>query len=129
MTAPDNHNGFSLIEVLISLLLISLILFGFEAGQLYAMRETQLMRLLSTAMNQMNNAEERLIALKKASGLQEQIMAWNAENERNLPSGFGTVSGMWPRYRVTVYWGNKSHHCANNTAGISGCITKNIQLG
>ncbi len=116
-------------EVLMSLLLISLILLGFETGQLYAVQETKITWLLNTALNQINNARERLIALKTAEGLQEQIMIWNAENKRDLPSGFGTVSGAWPLYRVTVYWGNQSHRCAHDTTGIAGCIRKEIRLG
>jgi len=128
MTGLNKVNGLSLFEVLVSLLLISLILFGLETGQVYSIKQARMAWFLNTAMNQMNNATERLIALQTYGGLKEQTDLWNAENKRVLPSGFGTLSGAWPNYSVTIYWGKISHHCAKQKTGSSGCLRQKIQL-
>ncbi len=120
--------GFSLIEVLMSLLLISLILFGLDAAQLYSIQEAKTTYLFNTAMNQINNAEERLAALKTYEGLDEEITFWNSENQTALPSGFGNISGGFPNYQITIYWGDTSHDCTNQKIGASGCLRKIIQL-
>jgi prepilin-type N-terminal cleavage/methylation domain-containing protein len=120
--------GFSLIEVLMSLLLISLILFGLDAGQIYTMNEVKILYFFNIAENQINNAIERLNALKMYDGVYEQLTIWNAENQTALPSGFGTISGVFPDYIVTIYWGNIPHHCEKEQIGPSGCLIKKIQL-
>lgn len=120
--------GFSLIEVLISLLLISLILFGLDAGQLYSIKEAEAGWFLNVANHQIANAIERLISLKTYDGLNEQLAQWNQENQAVLPSGGGNITGSFPDYVITVYWGNSSHHCKKQKIGSSGCIIRKISL-
>lgn len=123
-----NTNGSSLIEVLISLLLISLILFALDGEQIYSLKEIKIAYFASLATNQINNAIERLTAIKMNDGFVEQYMQWNLENQQLLPSGSGTITGVFPNYLITVYWGNVSHHCSKQIIGTSGCIRKKIQL-
>jgi prepilin-type N-terminal cleavage/methylation domain-containing protein len=120
--------GFSLMEVLMSLLLISLILLGLDAGQLYTMNEVKTIYFYNLAENQMSNAIERLSALKMYDGLNEELTRWNAENQIILPQGFGTITGSFPNYMITIYWGNISHSCKKEQIGLSGCLIKKIQL-
>ncbi len=118
----------SLIEVLVSLLLLSIVLFGLDAMQVYSLKEAKTTYLLSVAMNQINNASERLYALKTYEGLNEQIVAWNEENKRLLPMGFGTIVGEFPDYVVMISWGNSKHRCSKQQIGQSGCLRKKMQL-
>jgi len=120
--------GFSLIEVLISLLLISLILFGLDAAQIYAIKEAKIAYFFNAAINQINNASERLAVLKMHDGLDQQITTWNAENQTLLPAGFGEIVGEFPHYIITIYWGNAPHHCEKQQIGPAGCLKKEIQL-
>lgn len=124
----NDTEGTSLIEVLISILLISLILFGLDGEQAYSLKEVKIAYFHSLAGNQINNAIERLATLKMSDGFDEQYAIWNSENQEILPFGFGTISGTFPNYLVTVYWGNINHDCAKQIIGTSGCIRKKIQL-
>jgi|SRR6185312_2312438 len=122
------NRGFSLIEVLISLLLLSIVLFGLDAEQIYSIKTVQNAYFFSIGANQMNNAVERLIALRAHAGLDEQIMDWNKENAALLPDGFGAIIGSFPEYIVTLSWGNTSHHCVKQQIGKIGCLRQTIQL-
>jgi len=129
-----NTQGFSLIEAMISLFLVALMLFGLDATQLYALKESDNLYFLSTALNQMNNGIERLIGLAHSNNsnnsddLAHQLAAWNMENQSVLPVGFGTITGQYPNYIITVYWGNHPPHCQKQQIGSSGCLRKKLQL-
>src|SRR3990167_10372889 len=119
--------GFSLIEVLISLLLIALILFGLDAMQVYSLKQTKIAFLFNTANNQLMNMSERLLALQARDGLTQQITLWNKENQLLLPQGQGMVMGDFPYYTITLYWGNTPQDCRENKIGESGCLKEKIQ--
>ena len=71
---------------MISLLLLSLILLGFNAMQIQALRETQHAYYFTVATFQWNAMAERLRALKDQGGLEHLIKNWNTEN-LILPNG------------------------------------------
>ncbi len=120
--------GFSLLEILISLLLISLILLGMDAIQWVALQKVKTVYFFQSAYNQINNAVERLRALHTDDDLPRLLSQWNAENQLLLPAGFGTIAGQFPNYQITVYWGSISHDCKNIIVGEVGCFMENIQL-
>jgi Tfp pilus assembly protein PilV len=120
--------GFSLLEAIISLFLVSILLFGLDAAQIYSLKESKNAYFSSMALNQINNGLERLIALENNEALQNQITIWNAENQAVLPDGFGTITGQYPNYIITVYWGGHLHHCQKQQVGSSGCLRKKIQM-
>ncbi len=128
MTICLKVTGLSLMEVLVSLLLISLILFGLDAAALYAMKETKIAWFYSVAENQLNNAIERLVALKNNDGLEEQLNNWNRENKIVLPLGAGTITGSFPNYNIAIFWGKISHRCQKQKLGSSGCLSEKIVL-
>lgn len=94
--------GFSLIEVLISLLLLSLILLGFDAAEIYSLRKTCEAYHISVAVNQLSAMSERLRALGNNAGLEQQIFLWNEENQQLLPNGRGIVS---LSSEIKITWG------------------------
>jgi len=105
-----------------------LILFGLDAGQLYSIKEAKNTYFYNTAENQLNNAVERLIALNRYEGFDELLVNWNQENKALLPSGFGTITGSFPKYSLTIYWGKISQRCEKQKIGSSGCLIKKINL-
>ncbi len=128
MNKKNSPLGFSLIEVLISLLLLSIVLFGLDAEQFYSLKEVKNAYFFSIAANQMNNAVERLSVLREQAGLESQILSWNAENQTALPQGWGTITGHFPEYVVTLSWGDATHACVKQQIGRTGCLRQTIQL-
>ena len=108
--------GFSFIEVLVSLLLLSLILLCFDAAELFSLRTTQEAYYFNVATHQLNAMTERLIALADHHGLEQQIVIWDAQNKEILPKGRGKVEGRFPDYWVSVCWGK------------SECLKEKIEL-
>lgn len=104
----EKNIGFTLIEVLISLFILSLILLGFNGMLLLATQQTHAAYHFSIASQQMITMIERLHALGNAEGLEDQIITWNAQNRQLLPHGIGTITGSYPSYTVTLHWGK---HC------------------
>ncbi|MEO8402081.1 MAG: prepilin-type N-terminal cleavage/methylation domain-containing protein [Gammaproteobacteria bacterium] len=118
--------GFSLIEVLVSLLLISFILLGLDAMQIYSLKQARISYYFSIASHQINNMTERLITLQRHADLAEQIALWNRENSAVLPNSQGTISGTFPHYIITLNWGDGSHHCEINRVGEAGCLIETL---
>lgn len=116
----DNMVGFSLIEVLMSLLLLSLIMLGLNLLGGRALQDTQQAWLLTNASNQLNNIKERLRVLGNAPGLEEQYAIWETQNKLVLPKGHGKISGHFPFYTLTISWGNLHY------PGFLGCLTEKL---
>jgi prepilin-type N-terminal cleavage/methylation domain-containing protein len=126
--ALSNRYGFSLIEVLISLLLLSCIFIGFDVFCTHSVKGMRHVFYFIQAVNQIASMEERLRALDNHVGLNEQISAWNRENAIVLPKGIGEVTGIYPKYTLMIYWGNPPSECNNIMIGDSGCITDNFTI-
>ncbi|MHB1948439.1 MAG: type IV pilus modification PilV family protein [Gammaproteobacteria bacterium] len=118
--------GFTLIEVLISLLILSFILLGFDAMQLTSMRENRNAYYFSMAQNQLNSMIERLHAQPLSL---DQIAIWNQQNQQVLPNGTGYVQGHFPCYKITIFWGEKNHQdqCNQFQSGKINCLTTQIK--
>lgn len=113
------HYGTSLVEILISILLISLILLGLDGAQLTSMQQANLAYTYSVAAQQVININERL----KAANFFEQIVHWNSENQQILPQGRGVLSGEY----ILIYWGNTPDGCVQNRIQEEGgCLRQKI---
>lgn len=124
-----NHiNGFSLIEVLISLLLFALILFSLDGLQFYSLKLAKTAYYSHVAVNQLNNLTERLKALQTEEGFMQEVLTWNEENRSVLPEGFGTVTGVFPEYSATLCWDNKTIHSLEKPMREKECLNEKIQL-
>jgi hypothetical protein len=121
--------GISLLEVLISLVLLSIALFGFDVMEISAVRDNRAAYFSSVAMNQMQSMVERLHALGKHQGLDQQITAWNNELQSALPRGNGVVIGSFPTYTVIVSWGGLARRtCEEIKWGQAGCLKEKVKL-
>lgn len=85
------QTGVSLLEVLISLLLLSFGLLALIRLQLLALQQTDHALLQSIAVMQLRSVAERL-AIKAVDPI-TSIIQWNKENERLLPAGKGRIQG------------------------------------
>ena len=52
-----------------------------------------------------------------------EINEWNEQNKKILPNSKGVISGHYPNYQLSLYWGKQtSVECKNNKIGNSGCL-------
>lgn len=119
--------GFTLIEVLISLFILSLLLLGVDTMQLAALRETKNSYAFNVATQQLNVMQEQL-RINKGNNMDQIMQEWNQENKLVLPSGRGMITGEYPIFDLTIFWGEDSaSNCSKNKIGSSGCIHVKIQ--
>jgi type IV pilus assembly protein PilV len=97
--------GLTLLEVMISMLLLALALFAMDFLALESLRENRQSYFYSVATNELQNMSEYL----QTSGRVDQSKRWQAEVATVLPQGTGLVDGNFPDYELTVFWGNKDH--------------------
>lgn len=107
-------SGFSLIEVLISLLILSFILLGFDAMEIYALRENRKAYFFSVAENQLHSFVERLRAHGSKMDINQQVMIWNKQNKVVLPDGKGGFSGVYPCYELNLSWREEANKQKRN---------------
>lgn len=100
-----HSQGFTLLEILISLFLLSFILLSFNAIQLYSLQKTYSLYDFHVATEQLNSIIEQLHPHHNTGLTSEQMDHWNSQNSQLLPNGNGEVVGHYPSYTITVYWG------------------------
>ena len=151
------QQGFSLLEVLVSILILSIGLTGVALLQAKSIRYNHLAYLRSISVSQAENMIERMKSNETAlnSGLydnvqgipvnpacttcteaemaQKDIYYWNTMNSILLPSGQGSVLRNGAQHRVTVYWdaqktGATGTNCSNDPSVDLTCMTVEVQL-
>ena len=114
--------GFSFIEIVVSLFLLSLALLGLDAMCITALHERETAYYFSSATQQINNMVERLL-IAHSDDVSEQLRIWNTQNLQTLPKGYGTVAMHTGDYQVSIMWGEQgSESCRRNKIGKSGCL-------
>jgi Tfp pilus assembly protein PilV len=96
--------GFSLVEVLISLTVISFGLLGLLDAQLVAMADNHNIYLQKCAINQINTLAEQLRADSSASARNQTILSWQNNIKKMFPEGSTDVIQDNSIYRVTIKW-------------------------
>ncbi|MDX1900840.1 MAG: prepilin-type N-terminal cleavage/methylation domain-containing protein [Gammaproteobacteria bacterium] len=124
----NHYSGFTFLEILVSLFLLSIALFGLDVIHLRTLRDTQSAWYFSLATLQLNNLSEQLHAMHSESELAAIIQEWNMQNQNVLPKGRGSVVKNSATYQVTIAWGNDSAPCTHNHIDISGCLREDIPL-
>lgn len=113
-----HDEGFTFIEILVSIFILSFVLLGLSGVILYSLQHMQAAYDEAIAIHQMTSMAERLQALHDHQGLKEQVDAWNVQNKEMLPSGMGTVSGSYPTYQIQLSWGRAAHLCLTLAMGV-----------
>lgn len=108
------HSGTSLIEVLISLFLISLLLLGLDAVQLFSLRQSKINYYYAIALQQIQNLHEELTVTNRPD-----LDFWNLQNQQVLPQGRGELSA----YAISIFWGNRDEKtCDKTKIRENGCL-------
>lgn len=102
--------GFSLLEVLLTLMLISLGFIGIIGMQLTAVKSSKESYLRSLANNQLLSMAERLHANESTSARSSELIAWNKENSELLPEGKGNFSCSAAVCTLIIQWVFGSSH-------------------
>lgn len=119
--------GFTLIEILVSLFILSLFLLGLDAMQITALREARAAYFFSVASQQLNVMAERLAVLPDQSNLEEEIARWNKQNQAVLPLGRGQPIGHDSHSVLQITWGKRDiTECKHNHINQSGCLRRAI---
>ena len=124
---PDSQRGFSLTEVLVSLLLLSFALLGFEAMEVDSLKNIRSTYYAHAAVEQLHHMAEQLRSMHNDAEMEQIEEEWNLQNEQVLPEGKGEVSGLFPSYTITLFWGGKKE-CTDNQLGKVGCLKEEIQM-
>lgn len=122
-------SGFSLLEILISLMLLSMTLIGMDAMQIMTLRDNRAIYFFSVAENQMKSMRARLRVSKNQEEVNIQLQRWNEENKLVLPDGEGVITGNLPYLTLTLYWGEIIHTgCTDRLMGVSGCLVDTLAM-
>lgn len=119
-----SHTGTSFIEVIVSLLLLSIILLELDVLALYALREEKSVYYSTIAINELSNMAERLQS-SQFEDIDTQLSWWNQQNEKFLPLGIGKIEQQ-ALTKLTIFWGKDKNACLNNQTGKSGCLSLKI---
>ena len=99
------QQGFSLVEVMVAALVLSLGLLGFAQGQLMAFRTSQQAYLLSLADLKNNELAERLrVCARQSRCAQQELSLWKAEVNKNFPDGRAQISTKDLNYQSKIQW-------------------------
>jgi prepilin-type N-terminal cleavage/methylation domain-containing protein len=104
ITKRKNSPGFTLIEILISLAIISIMLLGMDTLHLATLNTAQQHYSRCIASQQVRNL--RVYLLREHALSAQTLASWNAQNAKVLPQGEGRVSGNYPHYSVDIKWGS-----------------------
>src|ERR1700733_13945558 len=96
--------GFSLMEVLITLFILSLGLLGIAGLELTALRNTQDIYFQSIASTQLAAMAERLRANQSQLAKNLECERWNIENQRLLPQAKGICVCQNTACTLTLNW-------------------------
>jgi len=116
-----SQSGTSLIEILISIIILSILLLGVDAMQITTLQKAKTNYYFAVAIQQLDILKERLKLQKKDVSL--LLEEWNKQNQVVLPQGRGVIEGDFPQYELTIFWGSKNaSECKKNKIAKIGCI-------
>jgi len=116
----QKYKGFSLIELLISFLLLATLLLGIDALQINSMRAASENYYFVVAQQQMSVIQERLSMLNHDE-INTFISTWNVQNQNALPDGRGIVRRK-PDRGVSIYWGKGDEQNCKTGSRSEGCL-------
>jgi prepilin-type N-terminal cleavage/methylation domain-containing protein len=112
--------GFTLLEIIFTLFILSLLLAGLSASSLISTTANRSSYYFAVAANQIQNFREQ-IQMLSADDFQKKFLEWNDENKNLLPNGTGEISQTGI---LSIRWGLTRGICSHTQAGVSGCITE-----
>lgn len=123
----QDQSGFSFLEVMVSLLILSFILLGLDAMEVVANQANRNAYYLSVAVLQLDFIVARL---RLNTDAEAQLLVWNQQNALLLPAGIGYISGVYPSYHISLFWGEKTQRseCNSILLGKVNCLCRDVSL-
>ena len=100
LTIVSAHAGFSLIEVLISLLIFAVGFLGLASLQHIALSATYDATLRNTAFDLADSLKTRVLV----EGVSVDLAAWQQQISERLPNGSGQLGRQGGNYQIQVQW-------------------------
>lgn len=114
--------GSSFIEITISMVLLSIILLGFDGMQIIALREAKSAYYYTVAMQQLHTMLDQL-EISDGNDMPQSLLLWNKQNREVLPDGYGVMCHANNHRTLAIFWGGATEQgCHGNHIGQSGCI-------
>lgn len=102
--------GFALLEILITLVILSIGLLAIAGMQLSALRHSQDAYLHSLATTQLQSLLERLRVNSSDAKRTAELTEWNTINARLLPQGTGDYTCNDHVCTASIQWYNQTQH-------------------
>jgi len=102
--------GSGLMEMLVSLSLISILLLNFDALQLHSLRQINTAYQLALANQQLQNLSEILHAAS-TTDVSSLTAQWIDQTKMLLPTSIPSVQGSFPNYNLTICWDSSTFKC------------------
>lgn len=99
------QSGFSLLELLISLLIFAIGFLGVASLQHVSIKMTHDSVLQNTAIALSNTLIEKL----RASGGSANLNGWQERVKKELPQGSATLTDQGSRYQLKMHWQESEH--------------------
>ena len=104
-----SQNGFSMIELLVTILVFSIGLLGIASLQTHGLRMTRDAGLMTQASLLANNIAEKMRSnilggACRCSLSQSELSDWNKNIQLSLPNGLGVVNSLNKKHTITVTW-------------------------
>ena len=107
MSPPANAKGFTLLEVLLAMFILSFALLSITGMQLSALSHSRESYYYNLAVMQLNCMLERLRANTSITARNNELQRWNQINTRLLPQGQGSYQCQEHACTVSISWRNK----------------------
>ena len=97
-------HGYSLLEVLIAALVISIGLLGIAGSAIVSLRHSEQAYLHSVAITQAQSMIERLRVNHSQAARERELKLWNQENKYLLPKGKGVIACKTRSCKIVLTW-------------------------
>lgn len=107
MKFPTGQQGFSLLELLIALIILTIGLLGFAQAEIASLRDAQTAYFQSMASLQAAGMAERLRGCGnlKSNCVSREKTDWQSETKTLLPNVTSEVSPCHPDCKISLQWG------------------------
>ncbi|MBS0357660.1 MAG: prepilin-type N-terminal cleavage/methylation domain-containing protein [Proteobacteria bacterium] len=117
------EEGFSLIEILAVILILSMGLLALAKIQIASLRNITASYFQTVALLQAENCAERIVSLSSPLQVSGLIAEWDLENRERLPEGRGEVFQNGNQYTIQVSW-NEPNILGQNRGGSKSRLLK-----
>lgn len=120
MTKQTTQRGFTLLEVVVSLSLITILLLGLDAAEADVLKQTRVSANTDKAHSLISAFTAYQFA-HRVDGIESLPQRWEGLVESSLPQGNAVLGANALSPLVVAYGGASASQCGRATFGTSGC--------